>query len=209
MTNYPQLNHDRNNKYRGRPKQHELIGSIIEVNKDFLPSNSQRGSYNREYPVLIIIGRDFYSILKIYLKRQVSYVAGDEIDLEKYKSLFLLIQRLPAQEWASELQRRIKENLTMMIIKNEEKFVSFFNNAKPITTKLHQLRLLPGIGPKRMWDIIDLRKESLFVSFSDIEKRTKLDPVSLIVSRILEELETEQKYQLFTKKILPTFNQYL
>jgi putative nucleotide binding protein len=35
-----------------------------------------------------------------------------------------------------------------MVKEQEERFVEFFNKAEPITTKLHQLELLPGIGKR-------------------------------------------------------------
>lgn len=209
MTDSPRPYRDHTNKHRGREqkkasKQRELIGSIIEVNEDFLPSNNRRGSYNKQYPVLIIIGREYYSILKLYLKMQVSYAVGDEIDIDSIPTL--LIRRLHANEWTPELRKRIEDKITIMCKKREKIFVDFFNNAKPVTTKLHQLRLLPGIGPKRMWDIIEIRKMTLFTSFADIEERTGLVPITMIVSRILEELETDQKYPLFTRKNLPAFH---
>ena len=208
MSDSPRTYHDRH-KTRGRDqanfkKQRELIGTIIEVGEDFLPSNNRRGSYNRQYPTLVVIGREYYSILKLYLKISSSVAVGDEIDIDSIPTL--LIKRMSANDWTPELKQRIEKNLILICRAHESKFVEFFNNAKPITTKLHQLRLLPGIGPKRMWQILDIRKMGLFLSYKDIEERTGLsNPLMLIVGRILEELETEQKYQLFTRKNLPIF----
>ena len=204
--------HNRHKNTRGRDqanfkKQRELIGVITEVGEDFLPPNNRRGSYNRQYPTLVVIGRDYYSILKLYLKMASSAAVGDEIDIDSIPTL--LIKRLPANEWSLDLRKRIEENLILICNSdiNQLKFVDFFNNAKPITTKLHQLRLLSGIGPKKMWQIIDMRKKGPFLSYDDIEERTGLNnPLMLIVGRILEELETEQKYPLFTKKNLPLFS---
>lgn len=211
MSDSPRTYHDRHKKTRGRDQasfktQRELIGIIIEVGEDFLPSNNRRGSYNKQYPTLVVIGREYYSILKLYLTKNSSSIAvGDEIDIDSIPTL--LIKRFSAKDWTPELKQRIEKKLILICRANESKFVEFFNNAKPITTKLHQLRLLPGIGPKRMWQILDIRKMGLFLSYKDIEERTGLsNPLMLIVGRILEELETEQKYQLFTRKNLPNFS---
>ncbi|MHA2364884.1 MAG: DUF655 domain-containing protein [Candidatus Hodarchaeales archaeon] len=196
-------NHEERNKNRGREKktqkEREKIGRIIEVGEDFLPSHHHQEPYDKQYPFLIVIGKKHYSILKLFLKQHVSFAVSDQIDLDKNKYLFLLIQRLSADKWTKELRKRIERHLKEIVSLNEREFVDFFNNAKPITSKLHQLKLLPGVGPKRMWSIIDDRKISIFSSYSDIEERTGLDPITLIVSRILEELETDQKYRLFTK----------
>lgn len=40
--------------------------------------------------------------------------------------------------------------LEILVKENEERFIKAFNDAKPITTRLHTLDLLPGIGKKLM-----------------------------------------------------------
>ncbi|HHV24177.1 MAG: DUF655 domain-containing protein [Methanosarcina sp.] len=83
----------------------------------------------------------------------------------------------------------------------EARFVKFFNAAHPITTRLHMLDLLPGIGKKILWAIIDERKKGDFKSFQDIRERipSLYDPVKVITSRIEEELKDDFiKYRLFT-----------
>ncbi len=87
-----------------------------------------------------------------------------------------------------------------LVKENESKFVNFFNNARPLSTRLHQLELLPGVGKKHMWDIINERKKREFKSFDDIRKRIKLmpDPINAIVKRIMEELENDTvRYRIF------------
>jgi len=66
---------------------------------------------------------------------------------------------------------------------------------------MHQLQLLPGIGQKRMWAILEKRKKEPFTSFADFSTKTGIsDPSTIISSRILTELEGSPKYRLFTKK---------
>jgi putative nucleotide binding protein len=83
----------------------------------------------------------------------------------------------------------------------EERFVKFFNDAHSITTRLHMLELLPGIGKKLMWSIIDERKKGEFKSFQNIRERIPSlhDPAKVISHRIEEELKDDFiKYRLFT-----------
>ena len=83
---------------------------------------------------------------------------------------------------------------------NQERFVQIFNTAQPISTRQHQLELLPGIGKKHMWDIIAERKKGPFKDFEDLHKRVKLlpDPQQMIIKRILEELEDDNiRYRMF------------
>jgi len=92
------------------------------------------------------------------------------------------------------------ERLIENIVKEREKeFVNFFNKCGPISTRLHTLEILPGIGKKHMWDIINERKIKPFESFEDIKKRIALipDPKQSIIKRIFEELEEKDKYKLF------------
>jgi putative nucleotide binding protein len=89
-----------------------------------------------------------------------------------------------------------------IVKENEAKYVEFFNTAQPITTRLHMLELLPGIGKKMMWAIIDERKKGKFKSFEDIETRIKglHHPNKLIAKRIEQEIQDEQmKYRMFAR----------
>ena len=64
---------------------------------------------------------------------------------------------------------------------------------------MHQLELLPGLGKKHMWEIIEERKGDPFKSFEDIKKRVHLmpDPQKLIVKRILAEIAGTEKHKIF------------
>ena len=106
------------------------------------------------------------------------------------------------QESRIELEYAIKD----IVISREEEFVNFFNNSGPVNTRLHQLELIPGIGKKYMWEIIEEREKKPFESFEDISERVPSlsDPVGMLVNRVKQELDTttvkkgKQKYYLFT-----------
>ena len=87
------------------------------------------------------------------------------------------------------------------VVQNREKwFVNFFNTARAITPRMHALELVPGIGKKYMWQVINERDRKPFESFEDLQKRTELpNPVKLITKRVMEELEGDSKYRLFTR----------
>ena len=95
----------------------------------------------------------------------------------------------------SELQFVIQK----LVEANEPRFVQFFNKSQPLTTRMHQLELLPGLGKKHMWEILNERKIKDFESFSDIKKRVKLmpDPEKAIIKRIVQELEGTEKHRIF------------
>jgi putative nucleotide binding protein len=65
------------------------------------------------------------------------------------------------------------------------------------------LHLLPGIGKKLMWEVIEQREKKPFESFADISGRIKSlpHPARMIVSRVLREIEDpNEKYHVFTLK---------
>ena len=64
---------------------------------------------------------------------------------------------------------------------------------------MHQIELLPGLGKKHMWEIIEERKVEPFKDFEDIKKRVKLmpDPKKIIISRIISEITGDEKHHLF------------
>ncbi|GAA0288362.1 DUF655 domain-containing protein [Halobacterium noricense] len=86
---------------------------------------------------------------------------------------------------------------------NEQRFVDFYNEAQPISLRLHQLNLLPGIGDKLRDNVLDERKRNgPFESFEDVEERVDglHNPEEIIVERILDEMrEDDLKYQNFVQ----------
>ncbi|MDP2908277.1 MAG: DUF655 domain-containing protein, partial [Nanoarchaeota archaeon] len=68
-----------------------------------------------------------------------------------------------------------------------------------INMRRHQLELMPGIGKKHMWQIIEEREKKQFESFEDIKTRVKLlpDPEKVVIKRILLELNNGDKYKIF------------
>ncbi len=100
-----------------------------------------------------------------------------------------------------DLSYRAKENLPKAIEKaviiNEDYWVNFFNKAGPLTMRMHTLELLKNIGKKTVLKIIEEREKEPFKSFEDIRNRINIDPVKVIVDRVLEELREKKSYYLF------------
>ncbi|MEM2131491.1 MAG: DUF655 domain-containing protein, partial [Candidatus Woesearchaeota archaeon] len=74
--------------------------------------------------------------------------------------------------------------------------------SQPISTRMHVLELLPGLGKKHMWEIIEQRQEKPFESFQDLKNRIKLipEPQKMFAKRILTEILVNEKYNLFVSR---------
>ncbi|MBN2422124.1 DUF655 domain-containing protein [Candidatus Woesearchaeota archaeon] len=110
--------------------------------------------------------------------------------------------KLNPEKLTATAKAELKFVVSQMVESNEKKYVDFFNKAPPLTTRMHTLELLPGLGKKHMWEIIEERREKEFESFEDVKKRVKLlpDPKKIVIKRIISELEGNEKYNLFVKK---------
>ena len=117
------------------------------------------------------------------------------------------IERVKRRIGYEELTQTAKVELPFVVEKivhqKESEYVQFFNKSISISPKLHMLHLLPGIGKKLMWEILEEREKKPFESFAEISQRIKSipHPEKMIISRILEELEDPNiKYHLFTSR---------
>jgi putative nucleotide binding protein len=86
-----------------------------------------------------------------------------------------------------------------IVREREKEFVQFFNIAEPINVRLHAIELLPGIGKKTLRRVLQYRARKPFESFDEIHSVIKVDPVSSLVEKILEEIRGEASYYLFVR----------
>ena len=111
-----------------------------------------------------------------------------------------VLNKIDYNELTSTSKALIQPILEKAVVKFEEEFINFFNNSTSITPRMHALKLLPGIGQKHMWEILETRERQKFVTFQDISDRTSISsPAKLIAQRIIKELQRDVKYYLFSK----------
>jgi putative nucleotide binding protein len=165
-------------------------------------------TYKRK-PVAQAIGKEEFTLLELIPKEDINLDIHQKVYIGSGKrdEISRVNRRLKYEDLTATAKVELNYVIEEIIKAKEDKFVEFFNEAGPISTRLHQLELLPGIGKKHMWDIIKARKEKPFESFDDIKKRVTMlsDPLKLISKRILLELEAtgdkkgKRKYVLFTR----------
>lgn len=166
---------------------------------DFLPRGHSIG---RQEPIAQVIGEKYFSLLEVVVKKDVLLKSGDKtyIGESKRDKIDHIKRRITVNDLTSFAKSELPFVVEKLVKENEPRFVNFFNTSQPISTRLHQLELLPGIGKKHLWDIIDERKKGPFTSFEDVKNRIKLmpDPSNAIIKRIMEELENDSvRFRLF------------
>jgi putative nucleotide binding protein len=166
---------------------------------DFLPHGHSIG---RQEPIAQVIGDKYFSLLEVVVKRDTILKSGEKtyIGEAKRDKIDHIKRRITLGDLTSFSKSELPFVVEKVVKENEPRFVNFFNTSQPISTRLHQLELLPGIGKKHLWDIIDERKKSPFASFEDIKSRIKLmpDPSNSIIKRVMEELEDDNiRFRLF------------
>ncbi|NHJ22571.1 MAG: DUF655 domain-containing protein [Candidatus Lokiarchaeota archaeon] len=119
----------------------------------------------------------------------------------KQNKLGDVIKKIDYNDLTNTSKALILPLLEAEVLNYEEEFINFFNNSTSITPRMHSLKLLPGVGQKHMWEIIDARNRQKFTTFKDISDRTSMSqPAKQIALRIIKELQREGvKYYLFSK----------
>lgn len=107
---------------------------------------------------------------------------------------------LPPQRMTTFSKSILPTVVDKLVNAEEARFVYFFNNAGIITPRMHKLELIPGVGKKHVQDLIVERRKKPFESFADLLTRVRLfpDPHKSVVRRVLQELEGDEKYYIFT-----------
>ncbi len=172
---------------------------------DFLPNgypSDTRPSYLKP-PIAQAIGKTSFTLLELVPKKEVFLQPYEEVYVGEGKRVKIhhIVGKISLEKLTSTAKAELEFVVKDLVKKNEEKFIEFFNKAQALSTRMHQLELLPGLGKKHMWEILDVRKEEPFKSFADIKKRVKLmpDPEKIVAKRILKELEGKEKHRVFVK----------
>lgn len=182
-----------------KPRKREETAIVL----DFLPNGypfDERPSH-RKTPIVQAIGKEHFTLLELVPKKEIFLQPYEEVYIGegKREKIHHIIGKLEIKKLTGTAKAELTFVVKELVHKNEKQFIEFFNKATALTTRMHQLELLPGLGKKHMWEIIEERRDRPFESFDDIKKRVKLmpDPEKAIVKRILAELTGAEKHKLF------------
>ncbi len=166
---------------------------------DFLSSG--KAGDRRAEPLIQGIGDRFFSLLEVVVKEGVTVKVKTKVYVgeSKREEVKYIRTKIRYSELTSYAKDMLEEIVNDIVTNDEKRFVNFFNTAGSLTTRMHSLELLPGIGKRHMWQIISQRRVKPFESFDDLKKRVDMisEPKKIIVKRIMEELQEKDRHQIF------------
>lgn len=184
----------------GSEKRRETHARVLDYLPYGHPDNS-RPVYQKK-PLVQGIGEDKFVLMELSPKKDKIPVVYDRVYIGEgeREEIDHVVKRLRYNELTPTAKIELSYMLEKLVKEDEKRFVQVFNEAKPITTRLHTLDLMPGIGKKLMWAILEERKKGAFSDFEDLTKRVKglHHPEKIIAKRIEDEIMDESmKYKIF------------
>jgi putative nucleotide binding protein len=154
-------------------------------------------------PIVQALGLSHLTILELIPKKGVQLQPHQEVYIGEGKrdQIHHIKGRIATEKLTSTARNELPHIIKGVVDKEADKFIEFFNKAQPLSMRMHQLELMPGLGKKHMWEVLEARKAKPFENFEDMKVRVKLipDPKGMVVKRILSELEGNEKYMIFVK----------
>jgi len=157
---------------------------------------------HRKSPLAYALGERDFRLFKLTLADDADVSIGDRVVIGPTgeRDAVAGFKQVTYDELSNTAVGELEYAVEEIVAADEERFVDFYNEAQPITLRLHQLNLLPGIGKKLRNNVLDQRKRGPFESFEEVEERVSglHRPKEVLVERILEELRDDDlKYKTF------------
>lgn len=184
------------------PKKYEEYAYVL----DYLPHGrhgAPRTSHSAQ-GTLQLLGCEYFTLLEATPKDDAEYNIRDKIFVGKGDRALVdhILGRITYDDLTSSAKAELPQAIEVVVQENEKRFIDFINDSPSLTPRMHSLELIPGIGKRLMFQILELRERYPFESYEDLKERTSLsDPVKLISRRVLKELSEEEKYYIFTRPV--------
>lgn len=182
-------------------KQREEEAIIL----DFLPEGYASDSRPSHLKTAIAqaIGKNNLALLELVPRKGVFLQPYEEVYVgdQKREKIHHVVGKINVNKLTSTARAELEHAIKQIVHAHPDRFVEFFNKSQPLSTRMHSLELLPGLGKKHMWEIVEERRGDPFTSFENIKERVKLipDPEKLVVKRVIKELEGSEKHMLFVR----------
>ena len=187
-------------------QEHQSTREEYAIVLDFLPNGypfDSRPGYMKT-PIVQAIGKNHFVLLELVPKKDVTLQPHEDVYIGEAKrdKIHHINGRLPPNKLTATAKAELEFVVANIVKNNEQRFVNFFNTAQPLSTRMHSLELLPSMGKKRMWEMLEAREQKQFETFKEMRARLKLlpDPEKAIEKRIIMEINEPQKHYLFVER---------
>jgi len=205
-------------RYRREPRKSEYRGKDQGKKKQFIKKyrvliiidlllhghpEEDKPSWSKT-PIAQVITFPDFVLYEVKMNRDSEIRVQEKATYEEFmrqNKLRDVIKKIDYKDLTNTSKALLQQILEQEVLNFEGEFINFFNNSTSITPRMHALKLLPGVGQKHMWEIINARNRQKFTTFQDISDRTSIsNPKKLIAQRVIKELQREGvKYYLFSK----------
>ena len=152
-------------------------------------------------PIAQAIGEINLTLLELVPRRGIPIEIGEKVYIGEGKrdKIYYILGRLHKEKLTEAAKNQLQEFIQKVVKAREKSFIDFFNKAEAINKRIHHIELLPGFGKKHMQEILKQRKEKPFESLEEMKTRIANlpDPEKAIEKRILQELTSSERYNLF------------
>ncbi|MEM2021341.1 MAG: DUF655 domain-containing protein [Zestosphaera sp.] len=173
---------------------------------DFMPGGNPLDAHHPSHknkPLAQAVGSTYFTLIEFHPKPGVAVSQGEKVCVSfRFRELrdkvgYVWGEPVLYSELTTVAKSYLPEAVKATVKDLEKVVITFFNIAAPVTLKLHSLELIPGIGKKTMWSILEERRKP-FETFQDIQNRVKIpDPAALITERLVKEIKGEERIYLF------------
>src|SRR3990172_5301591 len=171
---------------------------------DYLAQGLADAKRFRREPLAFALGEQEFKLLELVPQPDATFTIGEKVyigkDLDQRTLVLHVKRRVGWEELTTAAQNELPFVLEQLIKADEQRFLRFYNDSGAVSTRLHVLELLPGLGKKTMVRILDERKKRPFATLAGITERIPQihHPEKLIAKRIEQEIaDPSQKYHIF------------
>lgn len=187
------------------PRKYEEYAYIL----DFNPRGKSSTVRGREGIIITAIGEDRLTLLEILGVPNSTFEVGERVYIGKEgrTKILSVLGKMDYENISSSAQSELSTVVEKIVTQNENKFVEYLNNARPLTPRIHALELIPGIGKTYMKTMLEEREKKKFQSYEDLQERVGFkEPIKHISDRIMDEITGESRMNLFVKRWLKEKN---
>ncbi|MGH1567489.1 MAG: DUF655 domain-containing protein [Nitrosopumilus sp.] len=181
------------------PRKYEEYAYVLDFNSRG-KSSTVRG---RDGIIVTSIGEDRLTLLEILGIPNSAFEIGERIYIGKEgrTKVLSVLGKMDYAKISSSAQSELPTIVENIVTTNEQRFVEYLNNARPLTPRIHALELIPGIGKTYMKTMLEERERKKFESYQDLQERVGFkEPIKHISERIMDEITGQSRMNLFVKR---------